>query len=95
MKVIFSPRALTRLREIQAYIAYDNVNAAATVVNSIRESAEILADHPKLGQQWDARTRALIVSGLPCCIHYRIDEDAGTVEIITVAHTSRKSPRLS
>ncbi len=94
MKVVFSPRALLRLREIQAWIAYDDVSAAVRVVNRIRQSTEMLADRPRLGRKRDARSRALVVSGLPDRIHYRIDETAGVVEIITVAHTSRMPPRL-
>ena len=94
MKVVFSPRALLRLREIQAYIAYDNVTAAAKVVNRIRQSTEMLADYPMLGRDWDGRTRALVVSGLPYRIHYRIDESAEIVEVITVAHTCQKPPRF-
>lgn len=94
MKVVFSPRALLRLREIQAYIAYDNVTAAVKVVNRIRQSTETLADHPNLGWEWDTRTRALVVSGLPYRIHYRIDAGAEVVEIITVAHTGQKPPRF-
>ena len=93
MKVVFSPRALLRLREIQAWIAYDNVTAAAKVVNRIRQSAEMLADHPMLGREWDG-TRALVVSGLPYRIHYRIDQGAEIVEVITVVHTSQKPPRF-
>jgi len=90
MRVVFSPRSLQRLREIQAYIAYDNVTAAAKVVSRIRQCAEVLADHPKLGQVWDGgSTRAFRVSGLPYRIHYRINEEAEVVEIITVAHTSQ------
>lgn len=46
MKLVFLPRALLRLREIQAYIAYDNETAAATVVSQIRQSAKMLAGHP-------------------------------------------------
>ena len=92
MKLVFSPRALLRLREIQAHVAYDNVTAAATVVSRIRQSAEMLADHPMLGRDWDGRTRALTVSGLPYRIHYRIDESTETVEVVTVAHTSQKPP---
>jgi plasmid stabilization system protein ParE len=94
MKVVFSPRALLRLRETQAHIAYDNVTAAAGVVNRIRQCTEMLADHPMLGRDWDGRTRALVVSGLPYRIHYRIDEGAEVVEIITVAHMSRSRQRL-
>lgn len=95
MKVVFSPRALLRLREIQSYIAYDNVTAAARVVNRIRQCVEMLADHPELGTPWGAHGRALIVSGLPYRIHYRIDEAANVVEIVTVAHTSQTPPRFA
>lgn len=95
MKVVFSPRALMRLREVQSYIAYDNVSAAARVVQRIRQAAEMLADHPQLGASWSARTRALVVSGATYRLHYRIDAQAETVEIITVAHTSQKPPRFS
>lgn len=95
MRVVFSPRALLRLREIQAYIAFDNVTAATQVTIRIRQSVEMLADHPKPGREWsDGRTRALVVSGLPYRIHYRIDEAAGVVEIITIAHTSQLPPRF-
>ena len=52
----------------------------------------MLADHPMLGRDWDGRTRALTVSGLPYRIHYRIDESTETVEVVTVAHTSQKPP---
>ncbi|WP_267901431.1 type II toxin-antitoxin system RelE/ParE family toxin [Amaricoccus solimangrovi] len=79
---------------MQSYIAYDDIMAAAKVANRIRQSTEMLADHPMLGREWDGHTRALVVSGLPYRVHYRINERAGVVEIITVAHTSRKSPRL-
>jgi plasmid stabilization system protein ParE len=93
MRVVFSPRSVVRLREIQAWIAYDNVTAAAQVISRIRQCAELLADHPRLGTVWrGGPTRALVVSGLPYRIHYRLDEAAGQVQIITVAHTSRRPP---
>lgn len=47
VKVIFSPRSVRQLHEIQAYIAYDSPNAAARVVTRIRQSVEILADFPQ------------------------------------------------
>ena len=93
MKLVFSRRSLVRLREIQSWIAYDNVTAAAQVVSRIRQCAELLADHPKLGTVWrNGPTRALVVSGLPYRIHYRFDEPADRVEVITVAHTSQQPP---
>ncbi|HEU0220785.1 MAG TPA: type II toxin-antitoxin system RelE/ParE family toxin [Paracoccaceae bacterium] len=95
MRLVFSPRSIMRMREIQAYIAHDNATAARRVVSRIRQSADMLADHPRLGTVWKGGpTRALVVSRLPYRIHYRIDETAGVVEVITVAHTSQKPPRL-
>lgn len=94
MKVVLSPRAVLRLREIQAYIAYDNVAAAVRVVSRIRQATEILADHPWLGPVWSGHTRALLVTGLPYRVHYRIDESAELVEVITIVHTSQKPLRL-
>lgn len=71
MKLIISPRAARRLREIQGHIALDaNLNTALRVVLRIRQSAEMLTDFPKLAAEWDGGpTRALVVSGLPYRIH--------------------------
>ena len=73
MIVVLSPRAVQRLREIQAWIAYDNLTAAAQVIQRIRQTTEILADHPKLGPLW----RGIVVSGLPYQVIYRIDAQGG------------------
>lgn len=96
MRVVFSPLAIRRLQEIHTYISDDNVTAATRVVYRIRQCIEMLADHPRLGRVWDdGRTRALSVSGLPYRIYYRLDETAGRVEILTIAHTSQLPPTLS
>ena len=92
MKLILSPRAARRLREIQSHIAMDaSLNTALRVILRIRQSVEILADFPMIGARWqDGPTRALVVSGLPYRVHYRITGEV--VEIITIAHTSQKPP---
>jgi plasmid stabilization system protein ParE len=91
MKVVFSPRSVARLREIQAYIAYDNVTAAVQAVSRIRH----VRDDLKLAPVWmDGPTPALVVSGLPYRLHHRVNEPADLVEIITVAHTSQRLPRF-
>lgn len=95
MIVVLSPRAVERLREIQAWIAYDNLTAAAQVIQRIRQTTEILADHPKLGPVWRrGPSRAIAVSGLPFRVHYRIDEAAGRIEVITVVHVRQRAPRV-
>jgi len=94
MKLIVSPRDARRLREIQAHIALEaNLHTALGVVLRIRQSAEMLADFPEIAPEWDGGPiRALAVSGLPYRIHYRLKSEA--VEIITIAHTSRKPLRF-
>ncbi len=95
MRVVFSDRATLRLRQIHRYIAEDNPIAAERVAIRIRQTVELLADFPRIGRIWeDGATRAINVSGLPYRVHYRIDEAAETVQIITIAHTSRKMTRL-
>lgn len=94
MKLIISPRAARRLREIQGHIALDaSLHIALRVILRIRQSIEILADFPEIGARWqDGPTRALVVSGLPYRVHYQIKGDA--VEILTVSHTSQRPPRF-
>lgn len=94
MKLIISPRAARRLREIQAHIALDaSLHIALRVILRIRQSVGMLADFPELGTRWqDGPYRALVVSGLPYRIHYRITGDA--VEVLTIAHTSQKPPQF-
>lgn len=95
MKVVFSDLSRRRLHEIQSYIAFDNIRAAVKVVDRIIFTAELLGDHPHLGILWQyGPTRALMVSGLPYRVHYRIDGQNGRVEIITVAHTSQLPPKI-
>ena len=95
MKVIFSDRSRARLHEIQSYVAFHNIRAAVQVIDRILYTTELLADHPHLGTLWRAgKTRALVVSGLPYRIHYRVDDARKRIIVITVSHTSRKEPEL-
>jgi plasmid stabilization system protein ParE len=93
MKVILSPRARDDLRQIQTYIAYDNVSAAARVASRIRGAVAMLQDHPELGQVYESGPeRRLSVPSYPYCIYYDFDEPAGQVNILTIWHTSRLPP---
>ena len=95
MKVVFSDLSRSRLHEIQAYIAFDNIRAAVKVIDRIIYTAELLGDHPELGPIWQGGpTRALAVSGLRYRIHYVIDESRSEVVILTVAHTSQLPPEF-
>lgn len=95
MRVGLSDRARRDLREIQSWIAYDNPAAAVNVAARILQVIELLGEYPRLGHEWeDGPTRALVVSRLPYRIHYRLDEAAGTLDVITIIHTRRRPPRI-
>ncbi len=96
MNVVFSPRALTDLRGIQAYIAYDNVAAAARVANRIRSLIDLLPHHPQIGERYrGGPRRRLVVPNYPYCIYYRIAEESDQIIILTIQHTRRIQPTFS
>jgi plasmid stabilization system protein ParE len=95
MKVVLSPRAVDDLREIQAYIAYDNVSAAARVASRIRGAIAMLQLHPRLGHVYEeGPERRLVVPGYPYCIYYDLNEPAKRISVLTIQHTHRRPPRF-
>lgn len=90
MKVIWTPLALAKVREISEYIALDRPKAAERWVVSVFDFVKRLARHPKRGRvvpevgREDLRE---ILHGKYRII-YRLDED-GSISILTVRHGSR------
>jgi toxin ParE1/3/4 len=84
-------RALKNLDEEAEYIACDNQDAAARIVQRISASVDGLATHPASGRPGRAPgTRELAVTGTPYIVPYRVRDDA--VEILRVFHAARKWP---
>lgn len=94
MKLSFTARGSARLAAIQVYLEdHSGPRVAARVIAKLRRSAEMLTDHPRLGTEWrGGPTRALVVSGLPYRLHYRIAGE--TIVILTITHTRQRPPRL-
>jgi toxin ParE1/3/4 len=89
VRVRWLRRALINLDEEAEYIARDNPDAAARIVERIAASVERLAAHPSLGRPGRVPgTRELIVPGTPYIVPYRICGD--TVEVLRVFHAARK-----
>jgi toxin ParE1/3/4 len=83
--------ALKNLDEEAAYIARDDPEAAARIVERIVTSVEGLAAHPASGRPGRVPgTRELVVSGTPYLVPYRVRSE--TVEILQVFHGARKWP---
>ena len=91
MRVRWLRRALINLEEEAAYVARDNPDAAARIVDRIATSVDRLAIHPASGRPGRVPgTRELVVTGTPYIVPYRVRGD--TVEILRVFHAARKWP---
>ena len=84
-------RAVRNLDEEAEYIARDDPQAAARIVERILTSVDQLATYPALGRLGRVPgTRELVVSGTPYLVPYRVRGE--TVEILRVFHGARKWP---
>jgi toxin ParE1/3/4 len=91
VRVRWLRRALQNLDEEAEYIARDDPDAAAQMVDRIATSVERIATHPALGRTGRVPgTRELVVSGTPYVVPYRVHGE--TVEILRVFHGARKWP---
>lgn len=91
MKILWSPRARSHLRQIQEFIADDNPVAALETAKKLIDAVERLAVFPASGRPGlKPDTRELVVPGTPFIIPYRIKNEI--VEILGVLHTARRWP---
>jgi len=75
LKVLWTERALEQLREIGAYIALENLEAAKMVVAKVQESVDRLEAFPESGRKVPEFPklphREVVV--LPCRVFYRVE----------------------
>jgi toxin ParE1/3/4 len=91
LNIIWSPQALTDLREIYLDLLPDNPSAACTLHERIRSCVFLLADTPQIGRPGRVPgTRERVVSGTRYIVPYRIVGD--TLQILRVYHTARQWP---
>ena len=60
------------------------------MLDRIRQVIDLLADFPSLGPVWRGGTRAVLVTGLPYRVHYRVEADR--VVVVTIAHVRQRPP---
>ncbi len=91
MRVRWLRRALRNLADEAEYIARDDPQAAARVVDRIATNVAQLTTHPASGRTGRVPgTRELVISGTPYIVPYRVRSD--TVEVLRVFHGARKRP---
>ena len=95
-RLIWSPSAKFDLREISAYIADDNPDAAGKFIRGVFQAVERLAPFPESGrivpEFGDPMIREVIRR--PCRVVYRISADRQEIEIARVWHAARGIPEL-
>ena len=88
MDIVWSPLALARLREIRAFIAQDNPEAAGRVATRLVTIVETLKSHPYLGRAGtETDVRELVVGGTPYIVLYRVR--AKRITILTIHHDAQ------
>jgi toxin ParE1/3/4 len=92
MKIVFAPLARDNLRDIQTYIAADNISAAARVASEIRRTLET---YPLIGQGYEGEVRRLVVTRYPYVVFYEVNQTDELVNILTVQHAHQRLPKLS
>jgi toxin ParE1/3/4 len=95
MKIVFAPLARDTLRDIQTYIAADNISAAARVASEIRRTIETLETYPLIGQGYEGEVRRLVVTRYPYVVFYEVNQTDELVNILTVQHAHQRLPKLS
>ena len=91
MRVRWLARALANLNAEAEYIARDKPQAAARMVQTIRQSVDLLQRHPALGRPGRvAGTRELVIPGTPYIVPYRIRDNE--IHLLRVFHGARKWP---
>ena len=87
MKIIWSPTARTKTKEILEYVAEDNPDAALTLIDQFEVKVEKLKENPELGRVLpelkNDKIRELVVHKNYGVI-YEINPDI--IEILTIRH---------
>ena len=91
MQLKWHRKARQDLRDLRAYIATDNPQAAATVAQRILQAVERLSDNPAIGRPGRVMdTRELVIIGTPYIVPYRVMGDV--IVILRVLHGARQCP---
>ena len=89
IEIVWSPLARARLREIRAYIALDNPEAAERLATRLVAMVEALRIHPYLGRAGtEPGIRELVIGGTPYIILYRVRGKRVTIQ--TIQHGAQR-----
>lgn len=89
LKIVWTPRARARLREIRAFVAHDKPDAAARLTTRMVAVIEALREHPRLGRPGaEPGSRELVIGGTPYIVSYWLEGDRVTIS--TIRHGAQR-----
>lgn len=93
LKIVWTPRARARLRQIRAFVAQykdnDKPDAAARPTRRMVAVIEALREHPHLGRAGAERgSRELVIGGTPYIVSYWLEGDRVTIS--TIQHGAQR-----
>jgi len=88
-RIVWTRRALTRIREIRAYIREFDPHAALYIASRLLDAGNSLTDFPYRGRAVDGNLREL-PSVRPYIVIYEVVGD--TVYIVTIRHSAQYTP---
>ncbi|SCX47766.1 type II toxin-antitoxin system RelE/ParE family toxin [Nitrosospira sp. Nsp1] len=94
-RIVWRPIAEADLDSIIDYIAQDNPNKAETFGQELRDKTLPLAQHPKLGRTGRPGLPVFLrelITHRNYIVFYRVLDEARTVEILRVKHTTQQTP---
>ena len=95
LEIVWSPLARARLREIRAYAARDQPQAAERLAIRIVAVVEALRDHPYMGRVGaEPGIRELVIGGTPYIVLYRVRGQLVIVNTIWHGAQSRQAQNL-
>lgn len=91
MKVAWLPRAVCDLKDLREYIARENPSAANKVASKIRETVQLLPEHPYMGHPTELEdVYEKQVIGLPFLIPYRVVGQQ--LQVLRIFHEAQMNP---
>ncbi|MYC81890.1 MAG: type II toxin-antitoxin system RelE/ParE family toxin [Acidobacteria bacterium] len=91
---LLSPAAVRDLREIQAYIARDSIDASRRVVTQLRTACERLARNPLMGHSREDLTDQPVLFWPVGAYSVIYRPETTPLKIVRVLHGSRDIPNL-
>ncbi|MCK1636414.1 type II toxin-antitoxin system RelE/ParE family toxin [Bradyrhizobium sp. 157] len=91
MRLRYAPRARADIAEIHEYISQHSPRAASAVVNQIRITGRLIAEHPGVGRETDIPgVRVLPTARYSLLVYYHILGD--DLVVVHVRHGRRDTP---